>query len=542
MRYVKLAESASISLSNDMTASQGGAIISSPSTTLDFYPAGNIVDPDRAKSWCMPWTDISDSARIVVSNGTTFSPEVVALIDCKATTGFFRLIGASTSDMVTDSIYYDIPFDSHLRSGVHLAYPDLPSWVVGDVAYQLLLDPSNLMSASRWEEQPTSTGNQGYWATYGDPAPVLSTINEMPCLSFSGVSTDAFTRQGGAVGDMTGGLMSVVCYLDSASTNGIYPLVSHGSDNVGVGSSSRASVFLYDSNTNKIVFRPTHWVSGAFGSSTSRVEVVASITLDTWHVVSWLWYGTNVYFYVDGVMVGSGSDATLDDGGRVFKSERLGRGQYTNLAYNWLAGKIACVRQINGTFDYASDYTTTMVKAVHSELLHNFGIQQQATERQFWAIYFQATLPSRVRKQAGNSSPALMGALGLTDNLSVGLLWLGDKEDFLAESKTQITYGQSKKMDRAYSGAIWTDHWKSPRTVKIQLPHLARGEVYPIFRGIYELRGKQVLVDLHGSSSLPAVRDSGLILGRVSTETSIALKLKTAYVNETSFEITESLS
>jgi len=122
-----------------------------------------------------------------------------------------------------------------------------------------------------------------------------------------------------------------------------------------------------------------------------------------------------------------------------------------------------------------------------------------STARRYWAINF---------------AEALTGTYSLSSYLELGCVWIGTYTDIEVQAGASVNLSDPSKLAQSYGGSVYLDRQTPFRTALFSVEQLTLANAYALQSELATAGGREVVVDLHSSSSDATLRDSGAIYGR----------------------------
>jgi len=179
-----------------------------------------------------------------------------------------------------------------------------------------------------------------------------------------------------------------------------------------------------------------------------------------------------------------------------------------------------------GDESYAHDdgaaTTLAFAQLANAEGMHHLGISTDTLKRRYWAIDFDGVTK-----------------LGTTSHLEIGAVWLGDRRDIEVQAGASVNLSDPSKVAQSYGGTVYLDRQTPFRTANVSVEQLTLANAYALQSELATAGGREVVVDLHSSSSDATLRDSGAIYGRAGASPASAT-LSSGSGSTVALQITES--
>ena len=188
------------------------------------------------------------------------------------------------------------------------------------------------------------------------------------------------------------------------------------------------------------------------------------------------------------------------------------------------AGKMdyAYLNALSNGLDFYDNAYAPAVAATNAEAMYYLGLSTDTLKRRYWAIDFDGVTK-----------------LGTTSHLEVGALWLGDRRDIEVRAGTSVNLADPSRIAQSYGGSVYLDRQTPFRTASVSVEQLTLANAYALQSELATAGGREVVLDLHSSSSDATLRDSGAMYGRAGASPASAT-LSSGSGSTVALKITES--
>ncbi len=132
-----------------------------------------------------------------------------------------------------------------------------------------------------------------------------------------------------------------------------------------------------------------------------------------------------------------------------------------------------------------------------------------------------------------------LGPHGISSDLEVGTVWLGTHDAIRPESGAKLEIEDPSTRIQSYGGAEWIDALTAFRSVEFDIRGIDHATLYTLQAKAFGAASSHVLVDLHAYSPTAAIRDGGLVYGKLDAKGGVTAALNSVVENTLTLRVVE---